>query len=106
MGGEMQYSLDTTVADCWKTELPQAKDAGTHNVYYRVAGDKNHHDSYYPLIAVNIAKAELTVTGTWGEGKTPNLTSSDKTLYTWSTDFSGALEGTSTWRTLTKDEWV
>ena len=44
--------------------------------------------------------------GTWGEGKTPNLTSSDRTLYTWSTDFSGTLEGTDTWRTLTKDEWV
>ena len=62
MGGEMQYSLDTTVLDCWSTSLPQAKDAGTYNVYYRVKGDMNHNDHYYDLIAVSIAKAALTAT--------------------------------------------
>ena len=62
VGGELQYSLDTTVADCWKTALPQAKDVGTYNVYYRVKGDKNHNDHYYDLIAVKIAKAALTAT--------------------------------------------
>ena len=44
--------------------------------------------------------------GTWGEGKTPNLTSTSNVNYTWSTDFSGALGGYSDWRTLTKDEWT
>ena len=62
MGGEMQYSLDTTVLDCWSNSLPQAKDAGTYNVYYRVKGDKNHNDHYYDLITVSIAKAALTAT--------------------------------------------
>lgn len=44
--------------------------------------------------------------GTWGEGKTPNLTTNDPTAYTWSTDFTGMLEGYNDWRTLSKDEWV
>ena len=62
IGGEMQYSLDTTVLDCWSTSLPQAKDAGTYKVYYRVKGDMNHNDHYYDLITVSIAKAALTAT--------------------------------------------
>jgi len=44
--------------------------------------------------------------GTWGEGKMPNLTTDMNSEYEWSTDFVGTLEGTDTWRTLTKDEWV
>lgn len=44
--------------------------------------------------------------GTWGEGKTPNITSTSNANYTWSTDFQGTLGGYSDWRTLTKDEWT
>jgi hypothetical protein len=44
--------------------------------------------------------------GTWGESKTPNLTSISNTDYTWNTDFSEPLGGYNDWRTLTKDEWT
>ncbi len=44
--------------------------------------------------------------GTWGEGKTPNLTAYSNSNYTWSTDFSVPLGGYNDWRTLTKDEWI
>ena len=44
--------------------------------------------------------------GTWGEGKTPNITSTSNANYTWNTDFSEPLGGYNDWRTLTKDEWT
>jgi hypothetical protein len=43
--------------------------------------------------------------GTWGQDKTPNLTSTSNSDYSW-TDFSGPLGGYNDWRTLTKDEWI
>lgn len=50
--------------------------------------------------------------GTWGEGTVGNVTnpnplnvSTTNTDYAWSSDFLGTLNGYSTWRTLTKDEW-
>ena len=61
--GTFEYSLDPTLLDNWKAELPQAKDAGTYSVYYRVKGDLNHLDSVAATpVAVTIAKAELTAT--------------------------------------------
>ena len=61
--GTFEYSLDPTLLDSWKAELPQAKDAGTYSVYYRVQGDLNHLDSVAATpVAVTIAKAELTAT--------------------------------------------
>ncbi|MBR6117408.1 MAG: leucine-rich repeat protein [Paludibacteraceae bacterium] len=61
--GTFEYSLDPTLLDSWKAELPQAKDAGTYSVYYRVKGDLNHLDSTaVDPIAVTIAKAALTAT--------------------------------------------
>ncbi len=61
--GTFEYSLDPTLLDSWKAELPQAKDAGTYSVYYRVQGDLNHLDSVAATqVAVTIAKEELTAT--------------------------------------------
>ena len=61
--GTFEYSLDPTLLDSWKAELPQAKDAGTYSVYYRVQGDLNHLDSVAATqVAVTIAKAKLTAT--------------------------------------------
>ena len=58
--GTMQYSQDGTT---WSADLPQATDADTYHVYYKVAGDTNHSDwvAAEPL-AVAIAPAPLTVT--------------------------------------------
>ncbi len=61
--GTFEYSLDPTLLDSWKPALPQAKDAGTYSVYYRVQGDLNHLDSVAATqVAVTIAKAKLTAT--------------------------------------------
>ncbi len=99
--GNLQYTRENLDAD-WSTGTFRLAE----NQYDLIELDKTYPaayctDNYGDKIAVG-----LFGWGTWGEGKTPNLTSSDRTLYTWSTDFSGTLEGTDTWRTLTKDEWV
>ena len=61
--GIFEYTLAPDVAESWSEDLPQAKDAGTYSVYYRVQGDLNHLDSMaVDPIAVTIAKAELTAT--------------------------------------------
>ena len=61
--GIFEYTLAPNDEDSWNTALPQAKDAGTYSVYYRVQGDLNHLDSTaVDPIAVTIAKAELTAT--------------------------------------------
>ena len=40
-GGTLEYSLDGTN---WSENVPQAKDAGTYQIYYRVSGGKNYED--------------------------------------------------------------
>ena len=61
--GIMEYNIDDANDDKWSTELPQAKEAGTYSVYYRVVGDDNHNDyEAADAIVVTIAKAALTVT--------------------------------------------
>ena len=40
-GGTLEYSLDGTN---WSEDIPQAKDAGTYQIYYRVSGGKNYED--------------------------------------------------------------
>ena len=61
--GTFEYTLAPNDEESWNTALPQAKDAGTYSVYYRVQGDLNHLDSTaVDPIVVTIAKAELTAT--------------------------------------------
>ena len=55
-GGEMQYSLD---GETWATTLPQATDAGSYTVFYKVVGDANHNDVESAFISVPIYKAAL-----------------------------------------------
>ena len=96
--GNLQYTRESTEVD-WST--------GT----FRLA--TNQYDMIEtianPYCTDNCGdKTEIGLFGwgTWGEGKTPNLTTEDQTAYTWSTDFTGTLEGYNDWRTLSKDEWV
>lgn len=49
-GGELQYKLDD---GAYGTSLPQATDADTYTVYYKVVGDDNHND---------VAETSFTVT--------------------------------------------
>ena len=58
-GGVMQYSLDNAT---WGTELPQATNAGTYPVYFRVVGDANHNDQVAAFVNVTINKADMTYT--------------------------------------------
>ncbi len=45
--------------------------------------------------------------GTWGEDRDPlNTSTEDYSGYQWNTDFQGSIGGYSTWRTLTRGEWV
>ena len=99
--GNLQYTRENLDAD-WSTGTFRLAE----NQYDRIELVKTYPDAYCTDNYGDKTAVGLFGWGTWGEGKTPNLTSSDRTLYTWSTDFSGTLEGTSTWRTLTKDEWV
>ncbi len=99
--GNLQYTRENLDAD-WSTGTFRL----ATNQYDLIESVKTHPNAYCTDNYGDKTAVGLFGWGTWGEGKTPNLTSSDKTLYTWSTDFSGTLEGTNTWRTLTKDEWV
>ena len=58
--GEIRYKLGES--GTYGTALPQAKDAGSHKVYYKVVGDSNHKDVEEDFITVEIKAAELTVT--------------------------------------------
>ena len=61
--GTFEYTLTPADAESWKTDLPQAMNAGSYDVYFRVKGDINHLDSVAPApVAVTIAKAALTAT--------------------------------------------
>ncbi|MBQ7648216.1 MAG: hypothetical protein IJS92_03965, partial [Paludibacteraceae bacterium] len=61
--GTIEYSLDPNLLDSWSADLPQAMNAGTYAVYFRVQGDLNHFDSIAPApVAVTIAKRDIEVT--------------------------------------------
>ena len=57
--GIVLYSLD---GETFAETLPQATDAGTYTVYYKVEGDKNHNDFGSETVDVTIAKADITMT--------------------------------------------
>ena len=59
-GGEMQYKLNNGE---WSTALPQATDAGTYTVYYKVVGDANHNDVAEASLEVTIGKPNYAITG-------------------------------------------
>ncbi len=99
--GNLQYTRENLDAD-WSTGTFRLAE----NQYDLIEADPTYPAAYCTDNYGDKTAVGLFGWGTWGEGKTPNLTSSDRNLYTWSTDFSGTLEGTDTWRTLTKDEWV
>ena len=73
--GEIQYRLGES--GTYGTTLPQAKDAGSYKVYYKVIGDSNHKDVEEKFVTVEIKAAELAVTAkdknAYIGGKTPDL---------------------------------
>ena len=58
-GGEVQYALNNPTSK-YDAAIPQATDAGTYIVYYKVVGDKNYND-FAPLpVPVTIERKPLT----------------------------------------------
>ncbi|MCQ2235838.1 MAG: hypothetical protein MJZ18_02450 [Bacteroidales bacterium] len=60
-GGTLKYSLDGST---WMTTIPQAKDADTYTVYYKVEGNSNYNEESGGNVSAAIAQKELTLT--WG----------------------------------------
>ena len=59
--GTIEYKLES---GSYSTSLPQATNAGTYKVYYKVIGDKNHFDVAENSINVTIGKKADTITVT------------------------------------------
>ena len=61
--GTFEYTFTPNDEESWNTALPQAKNADTYGVYYRVVGDANHLNyESADAVVVTIAKAALTAT--------------------------------------------
>ena len=59
-GGTMQYKLGES--GTYGTAIPQGTNAGTYEVYYKVAGDANHNDYEAPTpVSITIGKANSSV---------------------------------------------
>lgn len=58
-GGKLEYSLD---GKNWSSELPTAKNAGTYDVRYRVAGDTDYQDVAEKTLTVTIAPKVIGIT--------------------------------------------
>ena len=72
-GGTLQYKLDAD--GIYGTSLPEAIDAKTYTVYYKVVGDENHIDVAEASLEVTISKAAINPTVMlegWTYGSEPN----------------------------------
>ena len=58
-GGEVWYALNSPTTT-YTAAIPQATDAGTYTVYYKVVGDKNHNDLTVRPVPVTIKRKPLT----------------------------------------------
>lgn len=88
--GTMQYALGTSNTTVptggWSIDIPEARNADTYYVWYKVVGNENYNDINPVCITVTVAKAKITVTA---EDKSKTYGSADPAL-TWSIT-SGAL---------------
>lgn len=77
--GTIQYKLNSGE---YSTALPEATNAGTYTVSYKVVGDENHEDVDEASFSVTIGKAAVTVTASdktaYVGGTAPNLSKSEK----------------------------
>ena len=92
--GTLLYSLD---GETYSEDTPTATSAGTHTVYYKVAGDNNHNDVFGSLDVTIAPKAvtneDITITipsQTWtGNELTPVITVKDgENVLTENTDYT------------------
>lgn len=77
--GTIQYKLNNGE---YSTALPEATNAGTYTVSYKVVGDENHEDVDEASFSVTIGKAAVTVTASdktaYVGGTALNLSKSEK----------------------------
>lgn len=70
-GGEVQYALGadgvTAPTGGYTAAVPQATDAGTYYVWYKVVGDDDHVDAAPKCVAATIDKKEIGIT--WGNAE-------------------------------------
>lgn len=59
LNGTLHYSFDD---DSYFIDIPQATNAGTYTIYYKVLGNENYADSDTFTIEVTISKADATIT--------------------------------------------
>ena len=88
-GGTMMYSTD---GNTYQATLPAATAAGTHTIYYKVAGDSNHSDTQPETVAAVIDKAEIVISGITADDKTYDGTT-DVTLQFGNAIFGGLFAG-------------
>ncbi len=103
-GGVMKYSSDNKVT--WSEELPQAVNAGSYEVWYRVIGDGNHNDTEPVKIDVSIAKANVdipTVASKIYTGNRQTAENGETELYTVSENNGGINVGRYDVKLLLKD---
>ena len=87
-GGTVLYKLDNTD---WGTTLPQATDAGTYTVSYKVEGDENFEPVEEKVLTVVIAKKMVKVSGITASNKVYDGTT-NVTLDTSNVVFDGKVE--------------
>ena len=58
-GGEVLYALNSPTTT-YTAAIPEATNAGTYTVYYKVVGDKNHNDLAVLPVPVTIKRKPLT----------------------------------------------
>ena len=77
--GTIQYKLNNGE---YSTALPEATNAGTYTVSYKVVGDENHEDVDEASFSVTIGKAAVTVTASdktaYVGGTAPDLSKPEK----------------------------
>lgn len=75
------------------------------NVYETIGGVPNTQCNNKFIASDYEGWIDLFGWGTWGDGKSPYISTTTSSDYSWSTDFNVTLDGYSDWRTLTAKEW-
>ncbi len=107
--GNLQYQASTQTwrfaQNQWDFVGGTVKNSITYgNVYETIGGELVQCNNKY-IASDYEGWIDLFGWGTWGDGKSPYLSTTTSSDYSWSTDFNVTLDGYSDWRTLTAKEW-
>ena len=107
--GNLQYQASTQTwrfaQNQWDFVGGTVKNSITYgNVYETIGGELLQCNNKY-IASDYEGWIDLFGWGTWGDGKSPYISATTSSDYSWSTDFNVTLDGYSDWRTLTAKEW-